>query len=192
MAANHQTHKPFSDKLAFILNNPIRRTLYPPERLIATLDLGPNDVVVDFGCGPGFYLIPLAKVAGKAIGIDVSTRMLEQAAHHAKKAKVKVELLQNDGTKIRLPNDSVNLIMLVHVFHEVNDKRTVLNEFRRILKPGGRLAIVEKTRADRISPITFGPPTVDEKTAVQEIQQAGFGFMQAIPRGKDSIIMCIK
>jgi ubiquinone/menaquinone biosynthesis C-methylase UbiE len=192
LAANHQTHKPFSDKLAFVLNNPIRRTLYPPERLIATLDLGPNDVVVDFGCGPGFYLIPLAKVAGKAIGIDVSTRMLERAAYHAKKAKVEVELLQNDGTNIRLPNDSVNLIVLVHVFHEVNDKRTVLNEFRRILKPGGRLAIVEKTRADRISPVAFGPPTVDEKKAVHEIQQAGFGLMQAIPRGKDSIIMCVK
>jgi len=190
LTANHHAHKPFSDKLAFVLNNPIRRTLYPPERLIAKLDLGPNDVVVDFGCGPGFYLIPLAKTAGKAIGIDVSNRMLERAANHAKKAKVKVELLQNDGTNIRLPNNSVNLIVLVHVFHEINDKSTTLKEFRRILKPGGRLVIVEKTRADRIFPMAFGPPTVDEKKVVQEVQQAGFGFTQAIPRGKDSIIMC--
>lgn len=189
MASAHHAHKRFSDKLAFVLNNPIRRWFYPPERLIAKFEIRPSDVVVDFGCGPGFYLTPLAKAAGRAIGIDVSTRMLERAASQAKKNKVTVEPMQSNGTDIKLPDNCVDLIFLVHVLHEVEDKPTVLGEFRRILKPDGRLAIVEKTRPDRLLPSAFSPPIVDENEVVEDVQLAGFAFRKTIPNGKDSIIM---
>ena len=189
MTTGHHAHKPFSDKLAFVLNNPIRRWFFPPERLITKLEIRPNDVVVDFGCGPGFYLTSIARVAGKAIGVDVSTRMLYQAANQAKKSTVKVELIQSNGTDIKLPDNCVDLIVLVHVFHEVEDKPTVLREFRRILKSGGRLAIVEKTRPDHLLPKAFSPPIMDQKEVVQNVQEADFRFRQAIPDGKDSILI---
>ena len=73
MAARQYAHKRFPERLAFTLNNPIRRRLSPPSQLILKLNIGPSDVIVDFGCGPEFFLIPLARIAGKAIGIDVST-----------------------------------------------------------------------------------------------------------------------
>ena len=189
MTASHHTHRHIPDRLAFLLNNPIRRRLYPPERLISKLDISPRDVVVDFGCGPGFFLIPLAGVAAKGIGIDISTRMLERAASYAKRKKVTVELLQSNGTDIRLQDNSVDLILLGHVFHEVEDEQRVLKEFMRVLRASGRLVIVEKTRSSRLIPGTFSPPTVNEMEIVERIQRAGFQFSQTILYGKDSIII---
>jgi ubiquinone/menaquinone biosynthesis C-methylase UbiE len=51
--------------------------------------------------------------------------------------------LQSDGKTIQLNDNQVDLILLVTVFHEVSDSETVLKEFGRILKPTGKLAIVE-------------------------------------------------
>ena len=180
------THKRFSDKLSFLLNNPIRRKFSPPERLIAKLGIEPGSTVLDFGCGPGFFLIPTARIAGKAIGADVSSRMLEQAASYAKKSRVVVELLESDGKSVKLADGSVDLIMLVHVFHEIGDKPIVLREFYRILKPGGRLAIVEKTQAGGL-PRRFGPPVVDLTRLTKQVAEAGFAQEETKPSGKDSI-----
>ena len=180
------------ERLAFTLDNPVRRFLDPPERLIGKLAVNPDDTVLDFGCGPGYFLIPLAQVARRAIGVDVSPRMLEKASRKAKKKGVSVELLQSDGTGIRLEDGSVDLILLNHVFHEVDDKPRVLGEFRRILKPLGRLAIVERTREPGRLMGNMGPPVVDEKRLIGEIQQAGFRFAETIAHGNASIVISQK
>jgi ubiquinone/menaquinone biosynthesis C-methylase UbiE len=192
LAAEHQGHKRFPDKLAFMLDNRIRRLLSPPERLISKLGIGSNDVVVDFGCGPGFFLIPIAKIAGRAIGIDVSPHMLERAAQRAKKEDLTIQFLQSDGTDIRLEDGTVNLILLNNVFHEVGDKPGLLGEFRRILTPLGRLAIVERTREVNGLWAKFSPPLIDEKELAHDIQQTGFRLAQPIPYGKSSIVIAQK
>jgi len=148
--------------------------------------------VVDFGCGPGFFTVPLAKVAGKVIGIDVSPRMLERTASYASRSKVTVELVRNDGTDIRLGDDSVDMILLNHVFHEVEDRPKVLSEFLRIMKPSGRLAIVERTRGRGMLSGKLGPPIINEAEVIKELERAGFTFVRTIPHGKDSIIIAGK
>lgn len=192
MTAQHHAHRRFPESLTFMLDNPIRRLRNPPERLISKLGVGSNDVVIDFGCGPGFFLIPLAKVAERAIGIDVSPRMLEKAAQLAKKRGVAVELLQSDGNEIELEDDSVDLILLNHVFHEVEDKPRVLVEFQRILKASGRLAIVERTRGSGMPWRIMSPPVVDERELTRETQQTGLRFAQKIEYGNDSIVIAQK
>ena len=152
----------------------------------------PTATVVDFGCGPGFYLIPAARVVGKAIGVDVSPQMLERADKYAKKNKVKAELLESDGTSLRLPDSSVDLIMLVHVFHEVEEKPKVLKEFYRVLKPTGRLAIVEKSRSSGLLPKKFGPPIVDIAKLSEQLSEGGFALGETIPFGNSSIIIAAK
>ena len=99
---------------------------------------------MDFGCGPGFFTIELAKKAKNVVAVDVSPEMLKKAQNKAKKAhQENIQFLQSDGKTIQLEDGSVDLILLVTVFHEVGDSGTVLKEFSRILKPTGRLAIVE-------------------------------------------------
>lgn len=189
MNAHDDQHKRFPESLAFTLKNPIRKFLQRPEKLISKLSLRPSDVVMDFGCGPGFFTVPFAKVVAKTIAVDVCSRMLEKAASNAKKCGVTVELLKSDGTEIRLADESVDLVFLSHVFHEVENKSRVLNEFLRIMKPSGRLVIVERTRGNRLLGGKLGPPIIDQMEVIREMERAGFRFAQTIAYGKDSIIV---
>jgi ubiquinone/menaquinone biosynthesis C-methylase UbiE len=153
------------------------------------LRVGDKDTVIDFGCGPGFYTIPLARIAARTIGIDISTKMLERAGHNSKRDGVKVELIQSDGISINLQDESVNLIIMVHVLHEIADKENVLREFSRLLKPSGRLVIVERTRADGLLSRRFGPPVIERVDIVHAITQAGFTVIEVMQNGEDSMVI---
>ncbi len=153
-------HRVFPAPLAFLLANPLRRRFHPPGHLVDLLAVGPADAVVDFGCGPGFYSVELARRAGETIGVDVSPAMLGKARRAAQKAGVRLALQQSDGAHLPLASGSVDLILLAHVFHEIAEKRRALEEFERILKPDGRVAILERTRAGRFRRLLPGPPVV--------------------------------
>ena len=181
-------HKRYPERLAFTLNNRVRRFLEPPDRLVSQLGLKATDVVVDFGCGPGFYTIPIARGVARTIAVDVSSHMLEKTVSNAKKNQVTVEALVSDGTAIRLDDGIVDLIFLSHVFHEVANRPKVLSEFLRIMKRSGRLAIVEKTRGGLLA-WAPGPPIIDQAKIVQELERAGFTFTQTIPHGSNSIVI---
>jgi ubiquinone/menaquinone biosynthesis C-methylase UbiE len=185
---DHHVHKRFPESKAFTLNNRIRRLLERPDRLISKLDLKPSDVVMDYGCGPGFFTVPLAKVVSRTIAVDVSPRMLDIAASNARKSGATIELLRTDGTEIKLEDGTVDLIFLNHVFHEISDRSKVLSEFLRIMKRSGRLAIVERTHGGLFA-WAPGPPIIDQAEIVQELEQAGFRFTQTIPRGSNSIVI---
>jgi ubiquinone/menaquinone biosynthesis C-methylase UbiE len=187
-AQDHHTHKRFSERLAFTLNNRVRRSLEPPDRLISKLGLRPSDVVVDFGCGPGFYTIPMAKIVARTIALDISARMLERTNSNARKNGVTVDLLTTDGTEIKLADESVDLIFLNHVLHEVVNRQKVLSEFMRILKSSGRLTVVERTRSGIFSG-KLGPPIIDQEEVAQDLERAGFSLVQTIAYGNDSIIV---
>jgi len=184
-------HKRFPQRLAFILNNRIRRFLSPPEQLILQLGVQPNDVVVDFGCGPGFFTIPLARRAAKTIGVDVSPRMLETASSNAQKNGVRVEFVMSDGSEIKVEDRSVDLVLLVHVYHEIEDKQKALGEFSRILRENGRLTIVERVRGGIFSG-RFGPPIMSEEQIGRDMELGGFTLNRTIPYGNDSIFVARK
>jgi ubiquinone/menaquinone biosynthesis C-methylase UbiE len=181
-------HKRYPEWLAFTLNNRVRRFFQPPDTLVSKLGLRATDVVVDFGCGPGFYTIPIAKVVARTIAVDVSPRMLKKAASNAKKNHVTVETLATDGKAIKLGDGIVDLILLTHVFHEVADRSKVLGEFLRIAKRSGRLAIVERTRGGAFA-WAGGPPIMDQTEVIQELERAGFTLAQVVSHGNDSIVI---
>jgi ubiquinone/menaquinone biosynthesis C-methylase UbiE len=134
----------YSASRAFFLDNPIRRLIQPPSEIIERLSINPSEVVVDFGCGPGFFTVDLAKKAKKVVAVDISPEMLKKTELKAKKAGIKnIEFLQSDGKTLHLGDDSVDKILLVTVYHEVGDSDAVLKEFGRTLNSTGKLAIVE-------------------------------------------------
>ena len=149
-------------------------------------------MVVDFGCGTGFFTAYLAKIASSTVGIDVSPKMLEKARENVKKNGSSAEFLESDGTDIRLESESIDLILLVHVFHEVENRPRVLHEFLRILNQTGRLVIVEKTRGIKKFSGILGPPIVELNDVIQEIERAEFALAESIPSGKDTIIVARK
>ena len=168
----------YSASGAFFLDNPIRRLIQPPSELIEKLAINPNDVVIDFGCGPGYYTIELAKKAKRVVAVDLSPEMLKKAQNKAEKAGVKnIQFLQSNGTNIQLEDSSVDMILLVTVYHEVGESEAVLKEFNRILKPEGKLIIVEVIKKG----IFPGAPVQNPEALKAEIEAGNFKLEQMQP-----------
>lgn len=190
MKADQSAHPRFSASRAFELNNPLRRLFdRSPQRFIKLLGIQHDWAVVDFGCGPGFYAVPFAKVAGKVAAVDVQPEMLRKAENYAMKVGVDVEFVESDGTKIPLPSDGFDLVFLHLVYHEIADKKMVLAEFRRLLKPGGMVAIREKTE-NTLLPI--GPPVVPIELIQTGLDEAGFGEVHAVGDKGERIVIAVK
>jgi len=172
-------------KLAFTLNNALLRLFQPVDKVIEALGIEPDDVVIDFGCGPGLYTVPLARKAKRVIGIDVQAGMLEKATSYAERSDVK-EFYLSDGRGIPLPDSTADLVFMRWVYHELEDRQAVLREMTRILKPDGRLAIMEKTRRG-FRPI--GPPTVSASRIADSIGDVGLSAGGEIQIGNESIVI---
>ena len=181
--------KAYSASGAIFLDNPIRRLIQPPSELIEKLEIDPTDVVVDFGCGPGYYTIELAKKTKKVEAIDLSPEMLKKAQRKAEKAGVKnIEFLQSDGKSLQLEGSSVNVILLVTVYHEVGESEVVLKEFGRVLKPEGKLIIVEVIKKG----IFPGAPVQDLDKLKAEIEVANFKLEKLLPYKNYGILFFIE
>ena len=77
----------YSASNAFFLDNPIRRLVQPPSELIEKRALDSNEVVMNFGCGPGYYTIDLTKKkTKKVVAVDLSSEMLKKAKNKAEKS----------------------------------------------------------------------------------------------------------
>jgi len=126
--------------------------------LLRVLDVRPKDVVCDMGCGNGFYALPMAEKVGpegKIMAVDIQKQMLALLKLRAKEAGLmdRIELVLGTVSDPRLPPNSVDLILLVDVYHEFSHPEEMLAAMRRSLRPGGRIALVEFRSEDPNVPI---------------------------------------
>jgi arsenite methyltransferase len=142
--------------------DPITSNLYingesdelPEAALLASLGCGnptflaelrPGETVLDLGSGGGIDVLLSARrvgPSGKAYGLDMTDSMLELARRNQREAGIdNVEFLKGEIEAIPLPDDSVDVIISNCVINLSGDKRRVLSEAFRVLKPGGRFAV---------------------------------------------------
>jgi len=111
----------------------------------ALAELRAGETVLDLGSGGGIDVLLSARrigPTGKAYGLDMTDEMLALARDNQRKAELEnVEFLKGDIERIPLPDASVNVIISNCVINLAADKRKVLAEAFRVLKPGGRFAV---------------------------------------------------
>jgi arsenite methyltransferase len=165
---------------------------------LALASLRPGEVVVDLGCGGGMDVFLAARQvgsAGRVIGIDMTTEMLERArAGQQKLGLTNVEFHQSTIDHLPLPDDSVDCVISNCVINLVPDKMAVFREILRVLKPGGRVAISDIALKQPLPPdikrsieayvgCISGAILIGEYRSM--LEQAGFGSVVVTDTGSD-------
>lgn len=112
---------------------------------LAALAPSPGEVVVDVGCGPGLLTKSLAEAVapnGAVLGLDLSASMLALAGERCA-AISHVTLARADATRLPVPSGTVDAVTAAQVLLYVERPDTAIAEMRRVLRPGGRVAIME-------------------------------------------------
>jgi ubiquinone/menaquinone biosynthesis C-methylase UbiE len=127
------------------------------EMLLEALSVPPGVTVCDMGCGNGFYSLELAKLVGeegKVLAVDIQREMLQMLKERAADEKIaNIELIHGTVVDPKLPEASVDLMLMVDVYHEFSHPEEMLAAIRKSLKPSGRVALVEFRAEDPKVPI---------------------------------------
>jgi ubiquinone/menaquinone biosynthesis C-methylase UbiE len=150
------------------LEDPQRLTWLPLVEILAQLSLQAGEDVADIGAGTGYFAIPMAAriTPGRVYAVDLQPEMLDRlrAKLVAPDAPTNIQLLQGDASATNLPDAAVDVVFMGLLWHELDDHGEVLREAERLLRPGGRLAILD-WRHD-VGPPPGPPP--GHRVAMQE------------------------
>lgn len=129
------------------LDNPERRKILPPEDILLRSGLNSGNSIADVGCGIGYFTFPASKIVGpngKVYACDISTEMLEEVKKKIESnSATNIEIVQTKEYKIPLNDSLVDFVLISNVLHEPEDKSKFLDELRRILKPQGKLIVID-------------------------------------------------
>lgn len=132
--------------LYFALDNRIRKMIHKPEQVLDDY-IKPGQTVMDFGCGPGTYTIPMSKMVGengKVIAVDFQKKMLEILEKKSKKEGVRSRIIihQNKPDRIGI-SEEIDFAMAFYVIHELPSINNFFREMIDIVNPGGKLLVIE-------------------------------------------------
>jgi ubiquinone/menaquinone biosynthesis C-methylase UbiE len=132
------------------LDSGFRKLLQPPARIITDSGIKPGMRVLEIGCGSGAFTIDAARAAGQAgkvYALDIQDDMLSKLRaklSRPENSEIRnVELIKKSAYDLPFEGNSLDIVFMVTVFQEIPDKQRALQEIKRVLKPGGILAVSE-------------------------------------------------
>ena len=143
-----------------------------PAEVLHALDIKPGDVVVDLGCGSGYFALRLSPQAGKngrVLAEDIRRlplvflwfRTIVKSEHN-------ITVIHGDVTDPHLPPERVNEVLIANTYHELTDSQAILAHVRESLMPDGRLVVVD--RAPKPSDIGASPLT-EHEISVEQVEK---------------------
>ncbi len=134
------------------LDNKRRREILPPENILREIDVKQGDVLIDFGCGIGYFTIPALNLVGddgRVIAIDTSEKMLDELKKRAG-ARNNLEIIKSD----KIIDLKADCILLVNVLHEVESPKEFLSGCFEHIEENGKVVVIDwqKKKTD------MGPP----------------------------------
>ncbi|MCD6410491.1 class I SAM-dependent methyltransferase [bacterium] len=157
-----------------------------PEKILSQLNLKSDMVAADFGCGAGGFTIPLAKKLfnGIVYAIDIQEEPLSALSGVARsEGLVNIKTILGDlenpkGSK--LPENSIDLVLMVNLLFQVENKEGVLREAKRVLKPRGQILVIDWKKD---SP--FGPTQgrLSSESVIRIAEKQGLVLVKEIDAG---------
>jgi ubiquinone/menaquinone biosynthesis C-methylase UbiE len=161
-----------------------RREVYVKrDEIVAASGVKPGMMVADIGAGTGLFTMLFAdavKPGGNVVAVDISPAFVEYIQQTAKKRRVRnVTAVLTDGVDVPLPEASVDLAYLSDVYHHFEHPAETLASIYKVLKPGGRMVVVDYERIPGVTPAArMEHLRQDKKAAIGEIEAAGFSLVE--------------
>ena len=150
--------------------------------LLKNLAVKPGMVVADIGAGSGYHSALLSKMVGtgKVFAVDVEPEMIAYLNQRIKQEKLlRIVPVLSTEQKVSLPENTIDMMLLVDVYHEFSFPYEMALSMRAALKPGGKLVLVEFRAEDPTVPIKT-IHKMSEAQAIKEFKAAGFAFHKNI------------
>jgi ubiquinone/menaquinone biosynthesis C-methylase UbiE len=170
------------------LERPEREEEEAPALLIRSLGLKPGQIVCDLGAGSGYLTVRLARAVapgGRVKAVDIQQEMLDLLGERLKREGLEnVDLVLGDEQDPRLPPASVDLVLMVDVYHEFAWPYEMMQNIVRALRPGGRVVLVEYRKEDPNVPIKL-VHKMTARQAILEMRAAGLAHhknIEVLPR----------
>ena len=160
-AVHPVTGRPIADVMSHVgadwLDRNEREREEAPSKAVAALGLRPGDVVADIGAGSGYYSVLLSRAVGptgKVYATDIQPQMLDLLRRKLRRERItNVEPVLATDTDPRLAAASIDVAIMVDVYHELSHPQTTMRALARTLKPGGRVVLIEFRKEDPRVPI---------------------------------------
>ena len=139
------------------LDRPEREAEEAPDQALDVLGIRAGMVVADVGAGTGYMSLRMARrvgPTGKVYANDLQPEMLQKLRAKSQREKLSnVETVQGTESDPKLPPNTMDLVLLVDVYHEFSQPQAMLDKIRESLKPDGRLVLLEYRKEDPKVPI---------------------------------------
>ena len=165
------------------LDRPEREAEEAPDLALDALGIRAGMVVADVGAGTGYMSLRMARrvgPSGRVYANDLQPEMLQKLRAKSQREKLSnVETVQGTAGDPKLPPNTMDLVLLVDVYHEFSEPQAMLDKIRESLKPDGRLVLLEYRKEDPAVPIRpeHKMSVAEVKT---EVEAAGFKLNQVI------------
>lgn len=151
------------------LDRPEREAEEKPDLALDLLELRPGMIVADVGAGTGYMSLRMARrvgPSGKVYANDLQPEMLQKLRANSQREKLSnVETVQGTEADPKLPPNTMDLVLLVDVYHEFSQPQAMLDKIRESLKHDGRLVLLEYRKEDPKIPIRL-----EHKMSVAEVK----------------------
>ena len=154
------------------------------DELIRQLNLKPESHVADVGCHEGYMTLKLATVVktGKVFAVDVEQPKLDRLqAILTKRSVQNVTTIKGDYDNPKLPENSLDAVIILDTYHEMDDHDQILQHIKLALKPGGRLVLCEaiaESRRDATRQEQERKHELAMNFAVTDLKKAGFTILK--------------
>jgi ubiquinone/menaquinone biosynthesis C-methylase UbiE len=139
--------------------------------------------VVDLGCGSGYYAFRMSQLVGstgRVFAVDIEERMLQFVRERAQREAItNITPIKAAASDPNLPANSVDLLLMVDVYHELEFPFEVMQKVREALKPGGRVALVEY-RAEDPRVMIKEVHKMTQKQIIKEMKAVGLRHSKTI------------